>query len=145
MKSHLPIYFIYGHRIEFFEAKSPGEAPEANSRYYILEAFNETSQIPDSIMATEFEKLSGKVPKTGSEFGDFCNLSELFQFAKNLCQNIHSSSGYLLSLQDYNRGLETLNEARDLRNLFQVYGKRVENPEFHHEKRGFFHRIFNET
>lgn len=60
----------------------------------------------------------------------FRNLDELGEFIKKLIEEYRAPKAYIMSVEDYNAGLERAREKADYKELFMKVGTELDNPEY---------------
>lgn len=110
------------------------------SLYQILYLFSESGHIPQAPMKKVYDEFP--VVQNDDDFY-FRTLEDLGRFAGLLCKELEAPEVFILSVQDYNLGLEATSDLRGFRDIFRRYGSVVENPDFTGKKKNLFSKIFN--
>jgi len=108
--------------------------PDSDFGVKILYLFNETGFI-DMEESQNFYKRYFR----NEDDLVFRNLDELGEFSKKLIEEFGAPKAYILSVEDYNAGLERVREKSEYRELFMKVGTELENAEY---KGGANARIF---
>lgn len=115
------------------------EATELTGRYEVLYFFGEGGPISLETMnevAQEIFQRPATPPVT------FKSLDELKDFALAVCQKLHGPEVFVLSVQDYNIGVEAARDVKAFRELFRRYGSSIHNPEIINKGPGLIGRLF---
>ena len=91
----------------------------------------------------ELQELSKSVPMADYEHLTFLNLDDLKAFALRVCEELNSPSVQLISVQDYNIGLDGAKDLTSFQGIFQKYGEKIQNEEARSNKKGFFGKLFS--
>jgi hypothetical protein len=127
MKKNIPITFIY---------KNINNA-DTDFSIQLLYLFNETGFIVDGSpmeIYHRFYRNEGELL--------FRNLDELGDFAKKLLEEYQAPKVYVLSVEDYNSGLEQVRSKQDFTQMFSRVGTLIENTHYRGESSGLFGKIF---
>lgn len=87
------------------------------------------------------KEMSKAVPDADHEHLTFLNLDDLKAFALRLCQEVSAKEVRLISVQDYNIGLDGARDMESFKAIFSKYGEVVENEAA--RKKGFFGKLFS--
>jgi hypothetical protein len=87
-------------------------------------------------------ELSKAVPDANHEDLTFLNLDDLKTFALRVSQELRAPNVRLVSVQDYNIGLDGARDLSSFRTIFQKFGELVENEDAP-GKKGFFGKLFS--
>ena len=110
------LYIIY------FYAKSPEEAQEQSPfSYFIYEALRENEEI-----SCQHLKKSYRLEGTQNAIGPFQNLEELRAFCSMLAKDLHLNQVFMISLEEFNKGLVNTTHASDIRNIFYDLGTHID-------------------
>src|SRR5690606_35896412 len=110
MKNNLGLNLIYR------QIAHMGEFGQENA-YQVLYFFSDIGHISENIM----NKVYAEFPKFISSDGDyyFRTLEELGRFSGLMCVELESPEVFILSVQDYNLGLEATSDLRGFRDIFR--------------------------
>jgi MFS superfamily sulfate permease-like transporter len=96
----------------------------------------------EGFLETSFLKeMSKSVPSANHESLTFLNLDDLKAFALRVSQELSSKQIRLISVQDYNIGLDGAKSLETFRSIFERYGEVVVNDQF--KKKTFFGKLFS--
>lgn len=131
-----------GHALKLIYKMTSGTDPESTeltARYEVLYFFGEggpmSLELMDEVSRTVFQRPA-TLPVT------FKSLDELKEFALGVCQKVHGPEVFVLSVQDYNIGVEAARDVRAFRELFRRYGLNIPNPEIINKGPGLISRLF---
>lgn len=134
MRNNLHLNLLYN----FVEKKET----HANSVsfYKILHFFSEVGPISERTLDKVYENYP-----TENEFDgiSFRSLDELGQFAVDVCIELSAPEIFILSVQDYNIGLDSCNDIRSFKEIFRRYGSCIANPHSSLKKKNLFSKIFD--
>jgi len=132
MKNNLGLNLIYR------QITRMGELGQENA-YQVLYFFSDIGHISENTM----NKVYAEFPKFIDIQGDyyFKTLEDLGRFAGLMCAELEAPEVFILSVQDYNLGLEATSDLRGFRDIFRRYGSVVENPELKDKKKNLFSKI----
>lgn len=88
------------------------------------------------------KEMSKTVPDADHDNLTFLNLDDLKAFALRVCQETSEKEVRLLSVQDYNIGLDGAKDLKSFQNVFTKYGEVVIN-ESAARKKGLFGKLFS--
>lgn len=91
---------------------------------------------------SKLQELSKSVPDADHEHLTFLNLDDLKTFALRVCQELEAEEVRLISVQDYNIGIDGANDLGSFQEVFQNFGEVVANEEAA-RKKGFFGKFFS--
>lgn len=134
MKEGHALKLIY----KFAQAANP-EAYEPDSRYEVLYFFGESGPIDLNLMSEVSQHLFNRPVSPPVTFK---SLEELKEFALAVCQKVNGPEVFVLSIQDYNIGVEAARDVRTFRELFRRYGLDIANPEVINRGPGLLGRFF---
>jgi hypothetical protein len=128
------LYLLY----HFSEAPSQ-DSEFASARYRVVYLFNEQGLLKSE----QFKKVC-------DEFGidkdkpniDFPTKEELTNFAERLSEQQGSHSIFLLSVNDYNIGIESCHDILAFKEIFSRYGTELDNSSSDKTDRGLFSKFF---
>lgn len=87
------------------------------------------------------KEMSKSVPEADHENLTFLNLDDLKSFALRVCQEISEREVRLMSVQDYNIGLDGAKDLKSFQTVFSKYGEVVVNEAV--RKKGLFGKLFS--
>lgn len=90
----------------------------------------------------QLKELSKSVPEADHEQLTFLNLDDLKSFALRVCQELQENEVRLISVQDYNIGIDGARDQSSFREIFDKFGELVVNEEAP-RKKGFFGKFFS--
>lgn len=88
------------------------------------------------------KEMSKAVPEADHEHLNFLNLDDLKVFALRVCQELQEEEVRLISVQDYNIGVDGAKDEESFRDIFNKYGELLVN-EGAPRKKGFFGKLFS--
>lgn len=115
------------------------EATELTGRYEVLYFFGEGGPISLETMNEVCQEL---FQRKATPPVTFKSLDELKDFALAVCQKLQAPEVFVLSVQDYNIGVEAARDVRAFRELFRRYGSAIHNPEIINKGPGIIGRLF---
>lgn len=96
----------------------------------------------EGFLETNFlQEMSKSVPEANHQSLTFLNLDDLKAFALRVAQELSLKQVRLISVQDYNIGLDGAKSLDSFRSLFDKYGEVVINEQF--KKKTFLGKFFN--
>lgn len=87
------------------------------------------------------KEMSKTVPEADHENLTFLNLDDLKSFALRVCQETSEKEVRLMSVQDYNIGLDGAKDLKSFQTVFAKYGEVVVNESA--KKKGLFGKLFS--
>jgi hypothetical protein len=87
------------------------------------------------------KEMSKTVPEADHEHLNFLNLDDLKAFALRVCQETSEKEVRLMSVQDYNIGLDGAKDLKSFQAIFSKYGEIIENDSI--KKKSLFGKIFS--
>lgn len=87
------------------------------------------------------KEMSKTVPEADHENLTFLNLDDLKTFALRVCQETSEKEVRLMSVQDYNIGLDGAKDLKSFQTVFSKYGEVVVNESA--KKKGLFGKLFS--
>jgi len=87
------------------------------------------------------KEMSKTVPEADHENLTFLNLDDLKAFALRVCQETSEKEVRLMSVQDYNIGLDGAKDLKSFQTVFSKYGEVVVNESA--KKKGLFGKLFS--
>ncbi len=126
------------HLIYFFQSSQNQNESWTPARYKVVHFFGDEGFVPDE----KLRELAKSDPN--ADFSDltFLSLDDLKAFAVRVSDDIGGESVRLLSVQDYNIGLDGARDIRELREIFVKFGETVagSSPV---KKKGLFGKLFS--
>jgi len=106
--------------------------------YRVVYFFSEEGFLEKELL----QEMAKSVP--GSDFFEltFLNLDDLKAFALRVCLELSMPEVRLLSVQDYNIGLDGAKDLASFKGIFQKYGEKIIN-EAAQKKKGLFGKLFS--
>ncbi len=106
--------------------------------YRVVYFFSEEGFLEKELL----QEMAKSVP--GSDFHEltFLNLDDLKAFALRVCLEVSMPEVRLLSVQDYNIGLDGAKDLTSFKGIFQKYGEKIIN-EAAQKKKGLFGKLFS--
>jgi hypothetical protein len=115
------------------------EGRELPGNYQVLYFFSGSGPVGHDVMEQVCQELFQRPLGTQPIFR---SLEELKDFALGVCQSLQSPEVSMLSVQDYNVGVEAAGDTRAFRELFRRYGLNIPNPDIISRTPGLLGRIF---
>lgn len=135
MSSEHPLKLIF----KMVEGTDP-DSTELTGRYEVLYFFGEGGPISLEMM-DEVSRALFQRPVTPPV--TFKSLDELKEFALATCQRVRGAEVFVLSIHDYNIGVEAARDVRAFRELFRRYGINMPNPDvINKASKGLMGRFF---
>ena len=106
--------------------------------YCVVYFFTQDGYIDQSLL----RQLSKSVPEADHENLTFLNLDDLKLFALRVCQELSYPDVRLISVQDYNIGLDGAKDLSSYRTIFSKFGELVIN-DLAPKKKGLFGKFFS--
>jgi hypothetical protein len=133
MRNNLPLNLIY-----HYENVQAGDV--VNGVYKIIYFFSDAGHIDRNSLQALYKEVSG-----GSSSIDlsFANLDILGEFAIKACSDLKAPEVFVLSVQDYNTGMESVRDLRNFRELFRRFGNCLSTPGNPYDKQGKFSSLFS--
>lgn len=105
--------------------------------YGVVYFFSEDGFLEDKLL----KELAKSVPDADFTNLTFMNLDDLKAFALRVCQELSLKEVRLLSVQDYNIGLDGARDLASFRGIFKKYGELVINEST--RKKGLLGKLFS--
>jgi hypothetical protein len=105
--------------------------------YGVVYFFSEEGFVDPELL----REMSKTVPDADHVRLTFLNLDELKSFALRVCQELSHREVRLLSVQDYNIGLDGARDLQSFQMIFQKYGELLINESV--KKKGLLSKIFS--
>ncbi len=106
--------------------------------YGVVYFFSEEGFLEKSLL----KEMSKTIPEADHEGLTFLNLDDLKSFALRVSQELSVREVRLISVQDYNIGLDGAKDLNTFRLLFEKYGELVINEDIS-KKKSFFGKLFS--
>lgn len=124
--------------IYHFQASHNQEEEFSPASYRMLYIFDEETFIDSSIIL----ELLKAFPDSNFQDKTFLNLDDLKAFALRVAQEVGASEVRLISVQDYNIGIDGAKDLKSYREIFSKYGESVIS-EHASKKKGFLGKFFS--
>jgi hypothetical protein len=112
---------------------------EDNS-YEIIQLFSENGPIPSKIITSVYSEFK----RPGSPDGLLLSsIDEIGRFVVDLLSETDSPEGYILSIEDYNIGVDSCLDTEQFREIFRRFGTNIQNPDSGNKKKNLFTKFFN--
>ena len=108
------------------------------ARYKVIFFFKDEGFIEDALLKT----LSRSIPDANHEEVTFLNLDDLKSFGLRVAEELHESQVRLISVQDYNIGIDGARDLASFKEIFNKYGEVMIN-ESVSKKKGFLGKFFS--
>lgn len=123
--------------IYHFKSSEKDEANFVQASYGVVYFFSKDGLIDLNLL----REMSKTVPDADHFNLKFLNLDDLKTFALRVSEELSSTDVRLLSVQDYNIGLDGAKDIQSYRTIFEKYGEVLVNESS--QKKGFFKKFFN--
>ena len=133
MKIDGPLNLIYRH---LSETTSEGVVGHYQALYF----FSDFGAIPEQVLDKVYENFSSQKTKHNYLFE---SLEDIGKFAIEVCQEVMAPAVFVVSVPDYNLGLEATSDLKTFREIFKKYGSIIENPDFKEKKGNLLSKFFN--
>ncbi len=107
------------------------------ARYRVVYFFSPNGFLDDK----ELRELSKSVPDADHQELTFLSLDDLKSFGLRVAQEYQHPNVRLISVQDYNIGLDGARDLNSLKRIFEQFGELVENETV--RKKGFLSKFFS--
>jgi hypothetical protein len=124
--------------IYHFKSSQNSDQDFIPASYRVVYFFSEEGFLDES----QLRELAKTVPEADHENLTFLNLDDLQGFALRVCQELGLKEVRLISVQDYNIGLDGAKDLTTFSGLFPKYGEVVQNP-LAVKKKGLFGKLFS--
>lgn len=108
------------------------------ARYRVISFFSEDGFLEDELL----KEMAKSIPEGNYEELTFLNLDDLKAFALRVSEELSVSHARLISVQDYNIGVDGARDLKTYREIFSKYGELVVN-EAISKKKGFLGKFFS--
>ncbi|HXH32362.1 MAG TPA: hypothetical protein VNJ01_16295 [Bacteriovoracaceae bacterium] len=129
----MPLTLIYHFR--------PSESLEASfvpASYRVVYFFSDQGFLEQSLL----QEMSKSVPDADHDLLSFLSLDDLRAFGSRVCQEVGSGEVRLISIQDYNIGVDGARDLKGFQAVFTKFGETVVNEEAS-KKKGFLGKLFS--
>lgn len=106
--------------------------------YKVIYFFSEQSFLEESLL----QEMAKAIADSDHQLLTFLNLDDLKAFALRVAQELQRPSVRMLSVQDYNIGIDGASELSGYREIFSKYGEVVINQEAR-KKKGLLGKLFS--
>lgn len=106
--------------------------------YKVVYFFSEEGFLDPALL----HEMSKVVPDANHDLLNFLNLDDLKVFATRVCQELGEREVRLISVQDYNIGLDGAKDIATFQGIFSKYGDLVVNEDVA-KKKGFLRNLFS--
>lgn len=120
-----------------FQTSQNQETKFRPASYGVVYFFSDDGMLETSML----QEMSKSVPEADHINLKFLNLDDLKSFALRVCQEIGEKEVRLISVQDYNIGLDGSKDLVSFQNIFTKYGEIVVNESA--KKKGLFGKFFS--
>jgi hypothetical protein len=121
-----------------FQASQNSSENFQPARYRVVFFFSGTGFLDHKLM----QELAKSVPDANHAELTFLNLDDLKAFASRVSQELRASQVRLLSVQDYNIGMDGAKDVESFRQIFQKFGELLVE-EVETKKKGFLGKLFS--
>lgn len=105
--------------------------------YGVVYFFSEEGFINNNLL----KEMSKTVPEADHDHLTFLNLDDLKSFALRVCQELSVREVRLISVQDYNIGIDGAKDLKSYQTIFERYGELLINESV--KKKGLLSKIFS--
>lgn len=134
MKEQSPIFIIFEHD----QNMSADDAIAESGKYKIIHSFSWSGVVSASLLSSAYQQA---MPDNDGSF-EMNSFEELKNVGLSLIQELKAPEAFLISVQDYNIGIESTHELRNYRDMFRRYGHVVSNPDILKQTGGLLGRFF---
>jgi hypothetical protein len=128
----MSLYLIYN-----FQTSQNQDMDFKPASYCVVYFFSDDGFLDDDLL----KEMSKTVPDADHKQLTFLNLDDLRNFALRVGQELSVREVRLISVQDYNIGLDGAKDLASYRTIFNKFGDLVINPDVS-KKKSFFGKIF---
>lgn len=125
------------HLIYHFQTSQNQDGDFRPASYGVVYFFSEQGFLEKDLL----KEMSKTVPEADHENLTFLNLDDLKAFALRVCQEVSEKEVRLMSVQDYNIGLDGAKDIKTFQSVFTKYGELVVNESA--RKKGLFGKLFS--
>lgn len=130
MDSGFPLNLVFRH---------VAAANEAGGLYEVVHFYSSAGPVPWGVLDEAGQKACGRALGTPPSVE---TLEELKAFALAVCQAVGAPEVFLVSVPDYNIGVESARDLRAFREIFRRYGVAIPNAEVIGRPQGLMGRFF---
>lgn len=123
--------------IYHFQASQKQDQDFRPASYGVVYFFSESGFLEKDLLI----EMSKTVPEADHERLTFLSLDDLKIFALRVCEELSQNEVRLISVQDYNIGLDGAKDLQSYKSLFEKYGELVQNESA--KKKGLFSKFFS--
>jgi|LULF01.1.fsa_nt_gb hypothetical protein len=128
MKKHESIYLLFR-----FEENSQSQEPQQHNRYRVIYFFDEYGLISSDMLSSfHLNHIENNI--------FFRTKEDMLRFALSFIEEHRYQNCFLLSVNDYNIGVESCHQLSDYLKVFSEYGHKLENTE--QSKSSIFGKLF---
>jgi hypothetical protein len=124
--------------IYHFRSSQNQDAEFHPARYRVVHFFSEQGFLEQKLL----KELSKSVPDADHQELTFLSLDDLKIFALRVAQEFQKPEVRLISIQDYNIGLDGARDLASFRSIFEQFGELAINEEVS-KKKSFFGKLFS--
>ncbi len=134
------VKLIYAHKSSLGITKETDDLFGDDS-YFVIHFFSKYGQILPEIIS----EISKDYPSISSEYpiGPFADLGEIKSFSLKIAKIVGAKEVCLLSVYDYNNGLEMVNHLNEFGDVFKSNGERIVLIEDKIKSQGIMERLFS--
>lgn len=125
------------HLIYHFQTSQNQDNEFRPASYGVVYFFSESGFIDRNVL----KEMSKTVPEADHMNLTFLSLDDLKVFALRVCEEIGEREVRLISVQDYNIGLDGAKDIKSFKAVFEKYGEIVQNETA--KKKGLFSKLFS--
>jgi hypothetical protein len=126
------------HLIYFFQSSQNQNESWTPARYKVVHFFGDEGFVPEE----KLRELAKSDPNADFTDLTFLSLDDIKAFAERVSEDMGGESVRLLSVQDYNIGLDGARDLKELKEIFVKYGETVEGSS-PVKKKGLFGKLFS--
>lgn len=123
--------------IYHFQASQNQDEEFRPARYKVIYFFTEAGFVEEDLL----RELMKSFPDANQEEMTFLNLDDLKAFGMRVAQELQAPQLKLLSVQDYNIGIDGARDLRSFQEIFNKFGEAVMNESA--KKKGIFGKLFS--
>lgn len=124
--------------IYHFQSSQNQDGDFKPASYRVVYFFSEQGFLEKRFM----QEMSKSIPEADHDQVTFLNLDDLKAFALRICQELSAPDARLISVQDYNIGLDGAKDLKSFQSIFGNYGESVVNEEAP-KKKGLLGKLFS--
>ena len=124
--------------IYHFQASKNNQDEFRPASYGVVYFFSEEGHLETDFL----KEMSKSIPAADHLNLTFPSLDDLKDFAIRVCQEFQAREVQVISVQDYNIGLDGAKDIQGFREIFRHFGETVINPE-QTKKKGLFGKLFS--